>query len=79
MAGAALATGYVASRWGLRPEPFYLGVGITSFSVAPVRLTGMLKVLRRFTVSECNKIADRILNAPRALDVQRVLVRLFDQ
>jgi len=24
---SALATGYVASRWGLRPEPFYLGVG----------------------------------------------------
>ena len=27
VAGAALATGYVASVWGLRPEPFYLGVG----------------------------------------------------
>jgi MFS family permease len=27
VAGAALATGYVASTWGLRPEPFYLGVG----------------------------------------------------
>jgi MFS family permease len=26
VAGAALATGYIASRWGLRPEPFYLGV-----------------------------------------------------
>lgn len=26
VAGAALATGYVAARWGLRPEPFYLGV-----------------------------------------------------
>lgn len=26
VAGSALATGYVASRWGLRPEPFYLGV-----------------------------------------------------
>jgi len=24
---SALATGYVAARWGLRPEPFYLGVG----------------------------------------------------
>ncbi len=62
-----------------RRVPFYLGVGITSFSVAPVRLTGLLKVLRRFTVSECNKIADKILNAPRALDVQRVLVQLFDE
>ena len=27
VAVAALATGYVASVWGLRPEPFYLGVG----------------------------------------------------
>ena len=26
VAASALATGYVASRWGLRPEPFYLGV-----------------------------------------------------
>jgi MFS family permease len=26
LAGAALATGYTAARWGLRPEPFYLGV-----------------------------------------------------
>ena len=23
----AFATGYLASRYGLRPEPFYLGVG----------------------------------------------------
>lgn len=27
VAGAALATGWIASEWGLRPEPFYLGVG----------------------------------------------------
>ena len=26
VAGSALATGYIASRWGLRPEPFYLGI-----------------------------------------------------
>jgi MFS family permease len=26
VAGAALATGFVAARWGVRPEPFYLGV-----------------------------------------------------
>ncbi|HEX4924224.1 MAG TPA: MFS transporter, partial [Bdellovibrionales bacterium] len=25
VAGSALATGYIASRWSLRPEPFYLG------------------------------------------------------
>ena len=27
VAGAALATGFVAANWGLRPEPFYLGIG----------------------------------------------------
>ena len=58
--------------------PFYVGVGITHFSVAPVRLTGVLKILSRFTLSECAKISDKILNAPRALDVQRVLVRLVN-
>jgi MFS family permease len=26
VAGAALTTGWVAARWGLRPEPFYVGV-----------------------------------------------------
>ena len=59
--------------------PFFIGVGITDFSVAPVRLNGMLKVLHRFTVAECKKISEKILNAPRALDVQRVLVRLVQE
>jgi len=27
VAGSALATGYIAARYGLRPAPFYLGVG----------------------------------------------------
>jgi MFS family permease len=27
VAGTALATGWIAARYGLRPEPFYLGVG----------------------------------------------------
>ncbi len=27
VAGSALATGFVAARYGLRPEPFYMGVG----------------------------------------------------
>jgi len=44
LAGAALATGYVAARWGLRPEPFYLGVLFVlcglALSVLLVRETG---------------------------------------
>jgi MFS family permease len=33
LAGAALASGYVASIWGLRPEPFYLGVVFIFFGL----------------------------------------------
>jgi MFS family permease len=40
---AALATGYVAARYGLRPQPFYLGVGFVAagllLSVLAVRET----------------------------------------
>jgi len=43
VAVAALATGYVAATYGLRPEPFYLGVGFVAIglvlSVALVRDT----------------------------------------
>jgi MFS family permease len=33
VAGSALATGLVAARWGLRPEPFYLGVGFVAIGL----------------------------------------------
>lgn len=43
VASSALATGYIAARYGLRPEPFYLGVGFVAFglllSVSLVRET----------------------------------------
>jgi len=43
VAGAALATGYIASNWGLRPQPFYLGIGFVviglTMSVLLVRET----------------------------------------
>jgi hypothetical protein len=34
VAGSALATGYVAAHFGLRPEPFYLGVAFVALSLA---------------------------------------------
>jgi len=34
VAGSALATGYIASRYGLRPEPFYLGVAYVAIGLA---------------------------------------------
>ena len=39
VAVSALATGYVAARYGLRPEPFYLGVG---FVVIGLLLSSLL-------------------------------------
>ncbi|MDP2305029.1 MAG: MFS transporter [Pseudomonadota bacterium] len=33
VAGSALATGYVAAHWGLRPEPFYLGVAYVALGL----------------------------------------------
>jgi MFS family permease len=39
VAGSALATGYLAARYGLRPEPFYLGV---AFSAAGLLLSVLL-------------------------------------
>lgn len=56
--------------------PFYVGIGIKHFSIAPARLTPVLRTLRRFTLGECSKIAHAVLEAPRAIDVQRVLVQL---
>jgi len=56
--------------------PFYLGVGYRSFSIAPVRLRSVLKVMARYTIDECRRIAARILEAPRTLDVQKVLVNI---
>ncbi|MGH9289228.1 MAG: MFS transporter [Acidimicrobiales bacterium] len=44
LAATALATGYIAGRWGLRPEPFFLGVayaglglGLSAFAVRETR------------------------------------------
>lgn len=34
VAGSALCTGWVASRYGLRPQPFYLGVGFLAVGLA---------------------------------------------
>jgi len=39
VAAAALATGWIAARYGLRPQPFYLGVG---FVVIGLLLSGLL-------------------------------------
>ena len=49
VAGSALATGFIAARYGLRPEPFYLGVAFVAFglllSTLLVRETRLYAVL----------------------------------
>src|SRR5262249_56532410 len=39
VAGSALATGFVAARYGLRPQPFYLGVGFVAAGLLLSTLT----------------------------------------
>lgn len=56
--------------------PFYLGAGYRRFSIAPVRLRGVLKVLVRYSTEECRRIAARVLEAPRSIDVQKVLLHV---
>ncbi len=34
VAGSALATGFIAAHYGLRPQPFYLGVGFVAIGLA---------------------------------------------
>jgi MFS family permease len=58
---SALATGYVAARYGLRPQPFYLGVGF-------VALGSLLSVL---TVRETRGHADHEAAAGQAPAVPR--------
>jgi phosphotransferase system enzyme I (PtsI) len=54
--------------------PFYVGIGIDRLSVAPARLTKVREVLEKWGLAECEELAQRVLAAPTALDVQRVLL-----
>ena len=36
----------------------------------------MLEVMRRYSADECRRIAARVLEAPRPVDVQKVLVNI---
>lgn len=62
VAGAALATGYVAATWGLRPEPFYLGVG---FVAAGLLLSVLL-------VRETQQHADHEASIADGLGLERI-------
>jgi MFS family permease len=53
VAGSALATGFIASRYGLRPEPFYLGV---AFVAAGLFLSAVLVRETRHHVAAESKL-----------------------
>jgi MFS family permease len=60
LAGSAFATGLIATRYGLRPEPFYLGV---AYTVAGLALSAfVIRETRHHVVHETAKLAS--MNSP---------------
>lgn len=55
--------------------PFFVGAGLRDFAIAPAHLSRMLDQCEKWSVTECKKITKELLAAPRALDVQRILMR----
>jgi phosphotransferase system enzyme I (PtsI) len=54
--------------------PFYVGAGVRTFSIAPVRAKTVRGLLARWTLPECEELAERVLDATSSLDVQRILL-----
>ncbi len=60
VAGSALATGFIAARYGLRPEPFYLGIG---FVLAGLLLSTLaVRETRHHAVAE-SRLHDALVTA----------------
>jgi MFS family permease len=60
LAGSAFATGLIATRYGLRPEPFYLGVG---YALAGLALSAfVIRETRHHVAHEAAKLA--AINSP---------------
>lgn len=61
---AALATGWIAANYGLRPEPFYLGVAFVAIglllSIAAVRETGGHAAVEAQGISASGSQADKL-------------------
>jgi MFS family permease len=66
VAGSALATGFIAGRYGLRPEPFYLGIG---FVAAGLLLSALLVRETRHHVAVESKLHGDL--SPEAAPSQR--------
>jgi MFS family permease len=69
VAGSALATGFIAARYGLRPEPFYLGIG---FVAAGLLLSALLVRETRHHVAVESKLHGDL--SPEAAPSQREIL-----
>ncbi len=77
VAGSALATGWLAAHYGLRPQPFYLGVG---FVVAGLSLSVLAVRETRHHVAHESKLQGEL--APAGIHTQREVfwrTTLFDR
>jgi MFS family permease len=68
VAGSALATGFIAARYGLRPEPFYLGIG---FVAVGLFLSAVLVRETKHHVAAESRLHG--VMAPEATPTQRVI------
>jgi len=67
VAGSAFATGWLASRYGLRPQPFYLGVGFVAFGLG--LSAWMVKETRHFARHEAGLQARPPSRAPNQREI----------
>ena len=77
VAGSALATGFIAARYGLRPEPFYLGTG---FVAAGLFLSALLVRETKHHVAAESKLHGEL--SREAMPTQREIfwrTTLFDR
>jgi MFS family permease len=70
VAASAYATGWIASRTGLRPEPFYLGV---AFVIAGGMLSMLVHETKAHAALESGRHRDDVLNSPRDVFVRTTL------
>jgi MFS family permease len=77
VAGSALATGFIAARYGLRPQPFYLGIG---FVAAGLFLSALLVRETKHHVAAESELYGEL--SPEAMPTQREVfwrTTLFDR
>jgi MFS family permease len=73
VAGSALATGYVAAAYGLRPQPFYLGIAFTAIGLLLSAL--FVRETTHHVTTEARDLATDGGEAEPSLDQREVFAR----